>query len=659
MTLTALLADRGIDRALIIDDGYDPVPLAADLEGEDQAWAVFVADMGIDHDVIDGAYPGYRDVDTDELIRRDAFVAALWNLKGQLSGTSWEDLFGRYEVDVRGDREYLDRLEAALGALGIAVIRGARVVPVEGHDAPLVFIDLFLGGAQDAQAMDQSIERVRALIKDRETDPPLVILMSRSDRLDLSKEDFRDRAKVLGAMFRVCGKNDLLQDGVLPRLLTRLVQHQPDARKVATFLHAWELGLTQAKDTFLAKVRKLDLADYTQIRDLLLAFEGQPLGSYLLDVFDKVLQHEIESDADTIAAARALNEVDPAAYLAPHIAGSADLQELVYRTIYQHPGRLAVPATAAGQPVGFGDILVDRQLDPNADLAGRQVLMVMTPACDLVRNDCRQVMLMAGELKALTPSAWSYAGGSPRTPIITFPNDRRYWISWDLKNLRTWEPPVLAAGLGPEGDFTIHVRMREGPALELQQRMLADLGRVGQIAHMPATFALAVEIHRVMADGTWTLVALDILDRDGGVCFVGRDGEANNAARLVLSEAVCDEISGFIASVQPETVPERGRAALARLQTSTSFPVMLERGLVVSNAGDKFVAIKASRLDGEGKETAEPVCLVARNPRASPTAQQHRDCAIAIVLKDFATVEAPAPAAPAVGGDVIAVAAEV
>jgi hypothetical protein len=640
MTLAELLADRAIDRAVIIDDGYDPVPTADDLSNEDAAWAVFIADIAMDHDIIDAAFPSYGDIATDELIRNDAFIAALWGLKDQLRGTSWVDLFGRYETDVHGDRTFLTNLEAALTELGIVSIQSGHIVPAEAADVPLIFIDLFLGGAQDPQAMERSVMRVRDLIAGREAAPPIVILMSRSDRLDLNKDEFRSQTELLGAMFRFCGKQELLADDTLARMLTRLVQHQPDSHKIAGFLAAWEHGLEAAKSSFLSKVRRLDLADYVQIRDLLLTFEGQPLGSYLLDIFDRVLQHEIESDAETIAAARTLASVDPTAYIAPHIAGSADLQALVYQTLFQHPARLQVPATQSGVPVGFGDILVEDIGDDNADLAKHSVLIVMTPACDVLRPACKQILLMAGTLKPLTAEAWTYSSPSTRTPVIEFSNDRRYWIDWDLKDLRTWPAAEIARSLAPVGAYTLHVRMREGPAIELQQKLLADLGRVGQVAHMPATFAVRVELHGVDQHNVWSQVPLEILDRDGGVCFYGRDENADKSVRLVLSEAACDDVLHKIQSMTPNDVPERARPALKRLKESDSFPIMLEGGLDVTRATTAFSQIVANRTEPGGNVVKEPVLLLAKNTIDRPAAQASRNAVFAIVLKDYVTDQA-------------------
>ena len=45
----------------------------------------------------------------------------------------------------------------------------------------------------------------------RESAPPAVVLMSRSPRLQDKKERFRDDAKMVGALFRVYRKQDLLE----------------------------------------------------------------------------------------------------------------------------------------------------------------------------------------------------------------------------------------------------------------------------------------------------------------------------------------------------------------------------------------------------------------------------------------------------------------
>jgi hypothetical protein len=652
MNLNELLSTRGIDRALIVDDGYDNAPTAADVSGDQGAWANFIADLAIHHDAVEAAFPGYANIPTDDLVNNDAFVQALWNARGRLDEAAWLELFGQYERDVSGDKAFLADLENGLGQLGLAINRAGRGTQIDNGNVPLLFVDLFLGGAQDGAAMDSSIRRVRELLKGREEDPPLVVLMSRSDRLNLNREHFRSETGLLGAMFRVSSKGALIADGGLAHLLTRLAHHREDGRRLAAFLSAWDRGLEAARRSFIDRVRCLDLPDYAQIRDLLVTFEGQPLGSYLLDVFDRVLQFEIEADAGTIAAAREVSKVDLTQYLAPHIAGSPDLQALVYRTVYQNPARLEVLTTINGIHLAFGDLLTPVEAAPGGDLSGQPVLAVMTPACDLVRPGCRQVLMVAGEMRSLGPRDWKYRGET-RTPIIVVPgsngaDDRRYWIAWDLRKFEVWSPEEVKKKLDRGGSHRRLIRLRESVAVELQQKMLADIGRVGQVAHMPATFPVDVELQKVSADGTWTVVDLPALMRDGGVCFEGRSADSGPNVRLVISEEACQQITAHIATINDEGVPQDARQALARLKASPAFASMLESGLDITKANASFTPIQPRIQQGD-QPLEGAFALIARNPTGEPAARNRRQGIVALVVRDL-------PIGPTDGGAAISAA---
>ena len=636
MTLPELLAARGIDRALVIDDGYDAAPTAADLAGDQGAWANFIADIALHHDAVERAFPGYADVPTDDLVHDDGFVRALWNARGSLDESAWQDLFGQYERDEGSDLAFLDELERRLRDLGLAVLRAGRQTRIEDPAVPLVFVDLFLGGAQDGDAMADSVARVRELLAGREDDSPLVVLMSRSDRLDLNRDGFRSATGLLGAMFRVSPKRSLVTDDGLARLLTRLAHHREDGRRLARFLNAWDRGLDAARTRFMDRLRRLDLPDYAQIRDLLVAYEGQPLGSYLLDVFDRVLQYEIEADRGTIAAASAVAEVDLSRYLAPHIAGSPDLQSLVHRTIYQNPARLEVPSTVSGVPLAFGDILA---APAGEGASGRRVLAVMTSACDLVRPGCRQVLMVAGSLRTLGPRDWSYGENGARTPVIIAAmqpggEESRHWIAWDLRDIEAWSPEQVRTRLTADGGYRRVIRLREGLAIELQQKMLAGIGRVGQVAHLPGTFPIDVELHRVGADGGWAAIDLPALTRDGGTCFTGRKQDAGPNVRLVLTEAACDEIAGHIATIRADDVPQNARDALARLQSGPYLATMLEEGLDITSVRTRFERIRPPAQQG-GQPAEGSIALISRNPTGAPQAQDRRQAVVALVLRDI------------------------
>jgi hypothetical protein len=649
MSLNELLVAKGLASALIVDDAYDQVPRAEDLAADDDAWANFFADLGDDSKHLADAFPGFS-ADPSELRRSDEFVAVVWSLKAALRPELWDGLFDRYLRTSQGDREYLERLEAALRGFGVDIVRAGRgTVPEQGKTAPIIFADLFLGSAQSEQDIETSIGRLRALIGGREKRPPLVVLMSRSARLAEKKKYFRDSVPLLSALFRVHTKQSLLEGATLRQTLERLARHYDDAIRLAAFIQSWDVGLESAKNRFLSTIRRLDLADYGQIRRLLLDFEDQPIGSYLLDVFDRVLQHQIEADPDTIAAAEALNLVDANRYPPPYIAGTPDLQDLVYQCIYQNPQRLVVKSAEGGAPVSFGDILIKRAAPLGAGAAqAEEVLVVLTPACDLARAGAKRVLLMSGTCEDLSPKTWSYKSSAVRTPILKFPDGRRVWVRWNLKDLRAMPLDELTTALGAQGELSVGLRLRDGQALELQQRLLSDLGRVGLVAPMPATFPVAVEMYFVAGDDTLTRLPLTVVNTEGGVCYMGRDAASNSVTKLVLSESACQDVFDATSQIDINAVHASARPAMQRLRDSVTFATLLETGIDVPPPSKTGWSVLQTGLANEQGEISQvSVGLVRRNPESLDVITQMRTGGLLIVVKDLQPETAAAMAANA------------
>lgn len=641
MTLQTLLKDRGLDTAIIVDDGYDSIPLAHDMAVYEDAWSNFFADIAEDRQTLVEVYPDFEKMTGPDLQRSDEFVATIWGARDRIRPELWSALFGAYEQTRSSDRTFLTNLEAALQAIGVKPIASGRTIPPGGKDAKIIFADLFMGMAQETANIELAIDRLRQLLKDRENDPPVVVLMSRSPLLEDKKSDVRDKAKLLGALFRVHRKADLLTGGTLERTLGRLAMHRPDAVRVARFVYGWEKGLSDASERFLLGIRRLDLSDYAQIRGVLLNFEGQPLGSYLMDVFDRVLQHEIEGNGPTIDAAEELNKIEPNAYPAPNISGTADLQDLVYRTIWQNPLRLRVKATEANIPVSFGDVLI-RTSDPVEQegappIDAPDALIVLTPACDLVREGgVKRILLVAGALSDLTAQAWSYEDEMIKTPILVLPTQNgssRKWVKWNPKDIRTMLPAEISSLIGEAGNYRIVLRLRESNALELQQRILASLGRVGLIAPMPATFPVEIEAYSFGTDQKANRLSLPVVESEGGVCYTGRDKDGKENCRLVLTEKAIDELLGAISGLDQAAVDQRATSTLNKLKGPNSLAADFQLGLKVpTSRKSAFIELKSSIAGDDGQTSEQTIGMIARNPQEIKVAPKH--CGFVLVLRD-------------------------
>ena len=571
--LPKLLEENGIRKVVVIDDVFDVVPRPDDLADGD--WSTFFDDLGEDGSrLLAELYPGYEDTEPEDLKNSPGFISVVWENRKDLPPTACDPLFSEYETTNTTERTRLDALVTALKNLGLTCAVIGRDPNEEAKEADLLIVDLFLGHQQSGNDMDRAVCRVKELVEDRIQNPPLVILMSRSTWLQDKRNDFRDNAGLLGSTFRVISKADLAIPGKLEILLMRLAIHYEDAKRVAGFVNAWDAGLDQARENFIRLLRRLDLPDLAQIRALLLDFEGQMLGEYLLDVADRVLQHEIESDDRTIEAALELNNIALDKYPAPHLAGSPDLQDLMHRMVFLHSERLRLSQEEDKVQLQFGDVLRWKGEDGTAFID--DVSLVVTPACDLVRNRVKRIMLLSGKLESLEPKNWSYRANPVRTSIVILPDTNRKWIRWDLKDIKGLSWSELDSLLGERERLSRIGRLRELDTVEIQQKMLADLGRIGRPASLPAPFPVDVSFFYVGAD--FKAQKLDVREIESAACYVGRDADSKPVHRLVLTEQACDHIEEALHSLTGGSVHNSAQASLLAVKEDQGFFTRFERG---------------------------------------------------------------------------------
>lgn len=584
MSLAELLAERNVRRALVVDDAIDAVPTAADLSNLADEWGAMIEDLDAEQrELIDNAYPQAVGRPFDEKISDDGYVAAVWELREQL-GEAVEPVFDAYVANQKADMRHVREVEARLVRLGLEVTLRGREFQDAADAADLVVIDLYLGGAQNKQAFDLSKRLLGTAVKRRRAAPPLVLLMSRSGQLQANRDEFRDEAGLIESGFRVISKQEIAGTEKFERQLERLARAVDDTRKLARFFSALDDGMASAASRTLGAMRRMRLSDIGQMQQLLLEFEGEPPGSYLVDVFDRVLQHEIERDEGIIDAALDLNGISSSEYPPPYVAGSPGLQELVQRMLAQHPERVRL-RSSPDWPVSFGDVLRVRPVEGDAapfpvEVGAEHVLLVLTPACDLQRGAAERVLLLVGSVKPLDREAWRY-GGDARTPSIMV-DGQLSWIAWKLKHIDTVAWPALREAMA-NGRVEVVARLREAPALELQQRLLSGLGRVGLVAPMPATFPVEVEAY--VPDGGGVPRPVNVPEfADGAVCYVGRDAEAKVCLRLVLTEPGCDGLEQALAGMNIEDVANASRPSFQHVRTSGQLRRELAAGLVITKS---------------------------------------------------------------------------
>lgn len=587
MSLADVLSTNDIKSVLIVDDVCDAIPTAADLITAIDDWSNFNADLQPEHrSRIAEICPDTAELPFNEQMNDDRYVAAVWELREEL-GAIAEPVFAGYIQDQAADDKYVQLAKSKLEALGLHCTTIGREFEAAAATADIILIDLFFGKAQNSHAMDESKGRLKVALHQRKANPPLVILMSRSPRLEAKREEFRDDVGLLDSAFRIIRKADLEASDRLEVQLARLAENSADSRNLAQFFASLEAGVTAAADRTLGLLRKLRLSDVGQIQQLLLSAEGEPTGSYLVDVFDRVLQHEIEGESGIIDAAIALNGFALVNHPPPYLAGSPDLQELVQKLLSQNEQRLKLPGSLDAV-VTFGDVLLlpvgtkadDLKASLMVDIADDTALLVLTPVCDLQRKGAPRILLLVGSVRSLAARDWEY-GDDARSPSLKIDGELR-WIKWNLKHIDTVSHQQLEDALNGNS-LRVGTRLREAHALELQQRVLSGLGRVGLVAALPATFPVDIEAYYAGLDEKPKRLDIAALN-DGAVCFVGRDTDGKQVIRLVMTEGSGDGVIAAIAAISEDDVAEKARTAFKHITTSADLRRMLTGGIDMKSA---------------------------------------------------------------------------
>ncbi|MBY5974564.1 hypothetical protein [uncultured Maritimibacter sp.] len=573
------VANAGLRSAIIVDDGYDTVPLVDELRDE-EGWDNFFDDVQAGHeDRIVAFYPDFDVGDRDRLKQEQGFVTALWENRDAVVDLLG-DLFANYEQKAVDNAPFLQSAEAALSALGIPFTTHGRDFVAAAASADLILIDLFLGIQQGARDREVTVERLKEAIDMRDGPLPSIVLMSQIPTIDDLAKEFRNDVQLHASAFRYVRKNDLAVPGRVRGLILTLAAHRSDSQALATFVDTWEQKAIEAVGKAAASLRKIDIDDLQHIRTMLLRFEGVNTSSYMLDVFDRVLQYQIEAHDEVLAAAVPLDEMadDPPPLM---ISNDRDTFTILEQTLFVNPARRA-HATGAVWPVTFGDIIGPRLGAPDKPrgfFGGRRdlVFFVASPECDLIRTDgLKTVLLVAGTLEEVDMAKPVLGVSGNTTPILNYDGVGRFQISWDFGNLRTIGLSRAKGLLRAGGDANIIGRLRDVTALGLRQQLLGNVGRVGEIAPLPRSFAFGAEIHFPQADGTAAQLALPDGVQVRGNMLVPRKARSAN---LVLDSNCENELTQAILDLDIAAVHQSSRARINKLKQQSQLRKLFRSGL--------------------------------------------------------------------------------
>ncbi len=573
------VAAAGIGSAIIVDDGYDEIPLIQELLDED-GWDSFFDDaQGTDAARIEAFFADFDPTAREDLKSDQTFINVLWqhreDVRDLLGG-----LFDVYQQKAADNAPFLAAAEAALTALGVPYTTHGRDFIDAAVAADLILIDLFLGIQQGADDRLLTVDRLKQAIGQREGSLPSIILMSQVPTIDELAKDFRSDVQLHASAFRHVRKSDLQTPGRVQGLILTLAAHRRDSQALSTFVETWEQKAKEAVGKAASALRKIDIDDLQHIRTMLLRFEGVNTSSYMLDVFDRVLQYEIEAHSEVLEAAVLLDEMadDPPPLM---ISNDRDTYAILERTLFVNPNRRS-HATGAVWPVTFGDILGPRPgstIKPRGFFAGRDdlVFFVASPECDLIRTDgLKTVLLVAGILEEVDMAKPVLGVSGNTTPILTTDGTKRYQVTWDFGDLRTVNLTRAKNLLKTNADAVVLGRLRDVSALGLRQQLLGNVGRVGEMAPLPRSFRFSAEIHYARPDETAQQLVLPAGVMLRGNMLVPRKGRFAN---LIFDSSCENDLTAAILNLDVASVSEGSRPMLNKLKEQTRLRKLFRSGL--------------------------------------------------------------------------------
>jgi hypothetical protein len=590
-----LLTERNVTRAVIIDDAYDDRPKSGDIE--DLRWDRFFDDLtDQDEQRLSATYgkAEYDRQDATELRRDSLFIDAVWTERAHIAGAG--TLFDEFDRGQQAKRAQLQPLRDLLEQqLGLACDAFGRDENAVVGNADILFLDLFLGVLESEEAVNRAIARVKGVVDQRRAAPPNVILLSASPKLHEVGPRLRDEAQLLGCQFRMVRKSDLVDVEKMAERLYDLVVTYPDSQKVNAFLLAWDTALAGAKDRFLKSIRTLDLADYANLQSLVLEAEDEPVGDYVLDLYDLHLHHDLEGDETLVRAAKALNGINWSDYPPAQFMPSPELIDMMDGALFHNEIRTRIEAeiTNDDRKVKLGDVFlgpaIAAPVAPAAAADGgqpavvpeaaRHAFVVLSQACDLQHANAEHVLLMRGTVRPYTAKQHDWS--RQRTPVMRV-GEAKFSIEWDVLAPETWKIEKLPEKVA-EGFRRVR-RFRTPFALQLQQDFVGKLGRVGTLTAVPARFPAGVRVFLKTRDGNARLLAERTADSNDAAYLVGRTAKGDDAELLLLSESFQDDLRRTLRAVAAPDLPLGGTTPIATLRDDPAFYRRFKPGVPLKRA---------------------------------------------------------------------------
>lgn len=525
--LRETLTKNGVARIAIVDDAYDPLDLDSLEAAGKRVVRTALADL-VDRRDEDAPAPDDAElvaaiealgVSADDFGKRlddNGVLTNLWTAFITSEPTTplaalLRPLFGDAGVDRAAKLRPLRRLKSIIEDGTDATITefGSDTAGADVADFDMVFLDYYLSGAVPAvvgpgvkkkdkeDARDKSVRFLKELIESAERIPLVMLISSAAVADDLPK--FRSDTAMLASKLAFLPKEFAIKDPARAQhVIMALAKFRGESDALWKLVEMWQQVVEAASDKVLLSLRELDVMDFSYIQEFRLAEEKTPLAQYLIwllggKLTDEVEQMMKEKDAEKLVQSVILPQAIPgrvgptAAITGLYSAATTSRLPVANDTFKPKTWSGYIYIDTASYNRIFDKVLAVRRRAKNLP----QVLAVLTPACDLVpgrtKDDrLKTVTMIGGTLVPLKEAA------NASNHLIML-NDKPFMVDWNTK----WPVTMTIEAMATEnlgGRYQWVGRLREMYHADLQQKLMADIGRVGLPVAPPMSEPVGVRI---------------------------------------------------------------------------------------------------------------------------------------------------------------------
>lgn len=526
--ISSLLEDHGIKRAIVIDDGYNAIPLPSRDDKRLFLGALAAGGSAELPEEYAAKSPGEWQGMLDDRQRLTQLYSST-----DIPEALHTRLFGRARTHRETALAGLEPVTKWLDETGLEIEKHGADDAVQFDSEALYFVDLVL--TQELPSSDEMIEAIKTKLQEiRPAEAneafPLSVLISDHNTLFKSLALLRRGDQWLaGGRFIGIAKEDFARCPALTEVRIRsLVEHSEVAAKVNVGLPLLREAAENALREAVERLSELDVPELSLLSTRLLEAEGQPLGGYLVEVLGLYISHKIEKTYQDFQFLDALGgELSTVARYQFH-------PERVLEDFFE--AAISVPAQAlgaSGDHLKFGELrLGDILMSTKAD--SKSFWLVLVQDCDIMRDKTDVFICVIGQVvddvDVQTGALPSYC-----FPLTIGPD--RWWIQWDIGQ---WTAKSTAQWSQIRKSWMRVGRLRSPWSLEIQTAFFSSQIRVASLASPPRLNTYVADVYIRTPTGNLQVCSSD--SQPGAFVSVGRKKGSKQTQEFVLCAPFVDKM---------------------------------------------------------------------------------------------------------------------